>query len=50
MPALHPVTSDDLVKQARAKIHEVDPVAFHSDHGVVVLIDVREPGLPLVVR
>ena len=42
--ASHPVTSEDLVAEARALIREVDPAAFHPNHGEVIVIDVREPA------
>lgn len=44
MTVSQPITSADLVAEARAKIHEVDPGAFHADSGDAVVIDVREPA------
>lgn len=41
MPAL---TASDLVAEARQRIQEVAPAAFHADAGDAVLIDVREPA------
>ena len=41
MPAL---TASDLVADARQRIQEVAPAAFHADAGDAVLIDVREPA------
>lgn len=41
MPAL---TAFDLVADARQRIREVAPAAFHADAGDAVLIDVREPA------
>ena len=41
MPAL---TASDLVADARQRIREVAPAAFHADSGDAVLIDVREPA------
>lgn len=41
MPAL---TASDLVADARQRIREVAPAAFHADAGDTVLIDVREPA------
>lgn len=44
MTTSQPITSADLVDEARAKIREVDPAAFHEDHAGAVVIDVREPA------
>ena len=44
MTTSQPITSADLVAEARAKIREVDPAAFHADSAGVVVIDVREPS------
>lgn len=41
MPAL---TASDLVAEARQRIQEVAPAAFHANAGDAVLIDVREPA------
>ena len=41
MPAL---TAFDLVADARQRIREVAPAAFHANAGDAVLIDVREPA------
>lgn len=41
MPAL---TASDLVADARQRIREVAPAAFHANAGDTVLIDVREPA------
>ena len=41
-PASHPITSEDLVAEARARIREVDPAAFHPKRGKVIVIDVRD--------
>ncbi len=41
MPAL---TASDLVADARQRIREVAPAAFHADAADAVLIDVREPA------
>ena len=41
MPAL---TAFDLVADARQRIREVAPAAFHGNAGDAVLIDVREPA------
>ena len=40
----HPITVADLVSEARAKIREIAPHAFHAARGEAVLIDVREPA------
>jgi rhodanese-related sulfurtransferase len=39
-----PVTTADLVAEARARIREVAPAALGSEAAKVVLIDVREPA------
>lgn len=39
-----PLTASDLVAEARARIHEVSPAAFHASPGEALVIDVREPA------
>lgn len=44
MSAATPITSADLVAEARAKIQEVGPAQFHQNRGEALVIDVREPA------
>ena len=44
MATSQPITSADLVAEARAKIREVDPAAFRENPVGAVVIDVREPA------
>lgn len=39
-----PITAADLVAEARARIREVEPAAFHHGSGDALVIDVREPA------
>ena len=39
-----PRTASDLVAEARAEIHELEPRDYSTDRGDGVLIDVREPA------
>ena len=44
MSSSDPISSADLVAEARAKIREIDPGAFQLGQGDAIVIDVREPA------
>ena len=44
MTATQPITSEDLVAEARAKIREVNAADFHANRADTIVIDVREPA------